>query len=903
MTNRFAEQIIRARKSLMPELTEIRKTDDAAEGGCGVLGLAANIPVPGRHVLSASRQMHNRGNGKGGGIAMAGLNPVQVKVDPGTLRSHYLVQIALLDNQARREIENQFFNPVFEISQAYEVEHLDDYREISGLPVRPPDIWRYFVRVKEHALAQFATEKGLLDLPLRALEDEFVYQNSYKLNRQFYSSLGEKRAFVLSHGRNLSVLKIVGYAEDVVEYYCLKNQTAHVWIAHQRYPTKGRVWHPGGAHPFIGLNEALVHNGDFANYHSVCEYLRQRNIGQLFLTDTEVSVQLFDLWDRVYGYPLEITLEAMAPTREFDFEQLPETKKIIYEAVQRTHIHGSPDGPWFFIIARSLGEVDSPAEGLEVRDRFELLGITDTSMLRPQVFALYENHTPAETVQIGLIASERQAIHACLRSLSSEDPRFQSVPDRSWVARGGSHTDGGAFRFTVQVAQSKDQYCEANLICEDKFGRTVTLDRSKQHFDKTRIDFSDISPEVQESWQRAALHAFDDGGVMTFWNWLQQRIAKSSWNEFAWGMDWLSSFAQRGAGQWGFTLNMLNLMRDRRYNTGWKKRASIMNIVDAEINHLLNRVPSFDHDFAARILESDNSFDLPAARFTWDTRASLKTLVSEYDVYGQRVNNTLQCVIDALGFPAEGDEAVARWIVRAVKSGWRKVIVYNLRGGRFAGSGLGPDSSGIILDLYGDVGDYCASGLDGAQVTIHGDGQDQLGQILKMGKLVIHGDAGQTFLYGAKGGEIYVLGSVAGRPLINAVGKPRAIINGTCLDYLAESFMAGDPLNGGGFVVLNGIQVDDSGKIRELESPFPGGNLLSLASGGAVYMRDPHRKISQDQLNGGMFTPLTQEDWDLIEPYLCENEQLFGIRVENLLEVDGISQPPANIYRKVVVRK
>jgi len=55
-------------------------------------------------------------------------------------------------------------------------------------------------------------------------------------------------------------------------------------------PTKGRVWHPGGAHPFIGLNEALVHNGDFANYYSVSDYLRQRNVFPLFLTDTEVSV-------------------------------------------------------------------------------------------------------------------------------------------------------------------------------------------------------------------------------------------------------------------------------------------------------------------------------------------------------------------------------------------------------------------------------------------------------------------------------------------------------------------------------------------------------------------------------------------------------------------------------------
>ncbi len=89
------------------------------------------------------------------------------------------------------------------------------------------------------------------------------------------------------------------------------------------------------------------------------------------------------------------------------------------------------------------------------------------------------------------------------------------------------------------------------------------------------------------------------------------------------------------------------------------------------------------------------------------------------------------------------------------------------------------------------------------EIYVHGNGQDQLGQIMKRGKLVVYGDVGQTFMYGAKGGEVYILGNAAGRPLINAVGKPRVVINGTCLDYLAESFMAGEPLNGGGFVILN----------------------------------------------------------------------------------------------------
>ena len=69
------------------------------------MGLACNVPVAGRHVVEAAAQMHNRGNGKGGGIAMAGLDPRQMRVSSETLRDAYLIQIAYLDPDARREVE------------------------------------------------------------------------------------------------------------------------------------------------------------------------------------------------------------------------------------------------------------------------------------------------------------------------------------------------------------------------------------------------------------------------------------------------------------------------------------------------------------------------------------------------------------------------------------------------------------------------------------------------------------------------------------------------------------------------------------------------------------------------------------------------------------------------------
>ncbi|HVO35678.1 MAG TPA: hypothetical protein VMT21_08950 [Gemmatimonadales bacterium] len=850
-----AEALLNSRAASAAGAPALPRSPEAAEGGCGVLGFAANVPIAGRHLVTASQQMHNRGNGKGGGIAAAGLDPAQMGVSPEVLRTHYLIQVAYLDRGARAEVERECLLGRFDIAASYQIEALDDHRAVSGLEVRPPDVVRYFGRVKPEALAHFAEQSGLRHLPARRVEDEYVYQNTFRLNQRYYASLGDKRAFVLCHGRDLLVFKIVGYAEQAAAYYRLEDVTAHVWISHQRYPTKGRVWHPGGAHPFIGVNEALVHNGDFANYHRVTEYLSQRNIVPLFLTDTEVSVLLFDLWDRVYGYPLEVLLEALAPTTERDFDVLPPEKQALYQAIQQTHLQGSPDGPWFFIIARSKPDAHT----------WQLLGITDTSMLRPQVFAWYESEADA---RIGLIASERQAINALLRSLAAEDTRFQPLADTYWVARGGSYTDGGAFAFTV--SGGKDGY---RLTCHDKFGRLVAT-RPPSPGATTRSD-ADCTRALRDSVVGCAARSSGEWFVETL-PWL---TAADSSQIGAW-MEWLVGSVGEDDARRSCAIGALTLLRDRRHDPGGKKRSALLAMADAALYRILRAVPTLDGDSRSTCRRVDSA-----------TRRALRG--------PEPGEETL--VVDARGLASEGEESAARLLCLAHQLGWQRFIAFDWRGGRFAGCGLGPGTDDVRLNIYGDAGDYLGSGLDGGHVSVHGDAQDQVGQILKRGRLVIHGDVGQTFLYGAKGGEIFVLGSAAGRPLINAVGHPRAVINGTCLDYLAESFMAGDPLNGGGFAILNGMTFDETGRLAELDTPYPGGNLFSLASGGAIYLRDPHGRVDDDQLNGGRFVPLSEADWRLIEPYLRENEALFGIQLADLLRVNGEAESPYKVYRKVEV--
>jgi glutamate synthase domain-containing protein 3 len=799
--------------------------------------------------------MHNRGNGKGGGIAAVGFVPEQIGVSREVLDSHYMLQVGLLDTAARGDVEKDFIDPFFDVAASGLLPTVDDYRDIEGLEVRPPDALRCMVRVKPDTLDEFIKENKLDGADRRVAEEEFIYQNSFKLNKKYYAALGEKQAFVLSHGRDMMILKIVGYAEKIAEYYLLEDFKAHCWIAHQRYPTKGRVWHPGGAHPFAGMNEALVHNGDFANYHCVTEYLKMRNVYPLFLTDTEVSVLLFDLWKRTYDYPLEYVIEAMAPTTELDFDRLPADKQRIYAQIQASHMSGSPDGPWFFIIARNDVE----------KKQFQLIGITDTAMLRPQVFALSSGE-----VEIGLCCSEKQAIDATLHSLAAEDTRFHPVADKYWNARGGSYTDGGAFIFTLSGEGENKK-----LICTDKFGAEVKLPADKKHRDRAAAI---TAPEGDAAVGTRIQGFLDKQDSLGLFGWVKRELLDWDYNTLGWALLEIARRASGGDDNRAAGIKALTLLNDMRFSTGDKKRSSVLELARQALCEIFRACPPIADDTKARYRFID-----------WETRSRLRSPLE-----GEQT-----LVLDAAGFAAEGPDCHSRLLVEAFGLGWKRFIVYGLKGERFSGVGLGPETEGVVIDLYDNSGDYVASGIDGMEIYIHGNAQDQLAQIIKSGKLVVYGDVGQTFMYGAKGGAVYVQGNAAGRPLINAAGRPRVVINGTCLDFLAESFMAGDALNGGGFVVLNGIEFDDEGAVVETH-PYPGSNLFSLASGGAIYVRDPQNRVVDEQLNGGEIAPVSKEDWELILPYLEENERLFGISIaESLLKAGDKQRRPEDVYRKV----
>ncbi len=75
--------------------------------------------------------------------------------------------------------------------------------------------------------------------------------------------------------------------------------------------------------------------------------------------------------------------------------------------------------------------------------------------------------------------------------------------------------------------------------------------------------------------------------------------------------------------------------------------------------------------------------------------------------------------------------------------------------------------------------------------------------------------------------------------------------------------------------------------------PYPGSNIFSLASGGAIYVRDPGQDPGGPAAQRRDDCAAHEEDWELILPYSGENERLFHIQIEDLLKVNGREAKPA----------
>jgi len=286
----------------------------------------------GADITRAIANMHDRGNGLGGGFAVYGLYPQYA--------DKYAFHIMYECPAARNETEC-FLNEKFRIHASEE------------LPTRPvaairnaPAVWRYFVEVDR--------SDGKLS------DDDYVMARVMEINTAIDDT------YVFSSGKNMGVFKGVGYPEEISEYFRLEEYEGYLWTAHGRFPTNTRGWW-GGAHPFNILDWTVVHNGEISSYGTNRRYLEMFGYECTMQTDTEVVAYAVDLLMRRHSLSVDVTADVLAAPLWSEIERQPEPRRQLLMALRQVYSSLLLNGPFTIIIAH---------EG-------EMIGLTDRIRLRP----------------------------------------------------------------------------------------------------------------------------------------------------------------------------------------------------------------------------------------------------------------------------------------------------------------------------------------------------------------------------------------------------------------------------------------------------------------------------------------------------------------------------------------
>ena len=347
----------------MSSLTSLnnRYGDDKVHDACGLFGI---MDTTGRRfgaeaAIRAIANMHERGNGLGGGFAIYGIYP-QFKED-------YALHIMYLNQDSKQRTE-EIIDNTFSVRHAEEIPV-----DASAKVVNPPITWRYFVSPKKNLQRGQST-------------DDFVVGTVMRINTETHG------AYVFSSGKDMGVFKGVGFPEDVAEYFRLNEYEGYLWVSHSRFPTNTPGWW-GGAHPFSILDWTVVHNGELSSYGTNRRYLETYGYNCTMQTDTEVLAYALDLLRRRQNLPLPIVAKILAPPFWEEIDEMEPTKKQFYLTIRACYGSLLMNGPFSIIAAR----------------QGEMVGLSDRMKLRPLVAA-----TDRDSFYI---SSEESAIRAVAPTL------------------------------------------------------------------------------------------------------------------------------------------------------------------------------------------------------------------------------------------------------------------------------------------------------------------------------------------------------------------------------------------------------------------------------------------------------------------------------------------------------
>lgn len=331
--------------------------DDKVIAACSLFGC---LDITGRNfsgegVVQAIANMHNRGNGLGGGFAVYGLYPEH--------KDHYAFHIMYQSRDVKAETD-VFLEEHFDIIEDEEMP-TKHHHPITN----PPLLWRYF----------------LLPRTEPEFHDNHVVEKVLEINKE------SKGAYVFSSGKNMGVFKGVGYPEDIARFFKLDDYKGYLWTAHGRFPTNTPGWW-GGAHPFNLLDWTVVHNGEISSYGINRRYLESHGYPCTLQTDTEVMAYAVDLLMRKHRLPVETACKIFAPPFWSQIDQMSPEEQNMYRTIRQVYPGLLMNGPFTIIIAR----------------HGEMLGLTDRIRLRPLTAATQGNllYLSSEEAAIRLISPD-----------------------------------------------------------------------------------------------------------------------------------------------------------------------------------------------------------------------------------------------------------------------------------------------------------------------------------------------------------------------------------------------------------------------------------------------------------------------------------------------------------------
>ncbi|MEE8471528.1 MAG: glutamine amidotransferase family protein [Dehalococcoidia bacterium] len=309
--------------------------EDKVIDACSLFGMmdTAGRRFSGQDAITAIGNMHDRGNGLGGGFAAYGIYP--------DFKECYALHLMYLGPGAQAEVE-AFIKGYFKLIHSEEI----PTRATGGVGDEP-GLWRYFVEVGKHR-------------PQDLSEDDYMVERVMRINTTIAD------AFVFSGGRDMGVFKGVGYPEDIGRFFRLEEYEGYLWTSHGRFPTNTQGWW-GGAHPFNILDWTVVHNGEISSYGINRRYLEQFGYHCTMHTDTEVMAYALDLLMRKHGMPIEIAALVLASPFWDRIDRMPPEEQELPRALRQVYGSLMLNGPFTVIIAH---------EG-------EMIGLTDRIRLRP----------------------------------------------------------------------------------------------------------------------------------------------------------------------------------------------------------------------------------------------------------------------------------------------------------------------------------------------------------------------------------------------------------------------------------------------------------------------------------------------------------------------------------------